>query len=140
MEYLGPFLLVQLRIWPRFSRFLSQFKVLINFLTLSRQRHVVEMLNMAQRPYSSVILDVTNDAKITTETSPKARLKARMSANHAPVAIETTADNCAAVCTIFIRLPGQKRKPVCLGSALIVQPKESLFLNKPTGRIAQQNL
>lgn len=115
-----------------------------NFLH-HRQRYAVEMLNMAQRPYSSVTLDVTADPKTPTESqnSPKSqRTKSDKSENFVPVAIETTSDNVAAVCTIFVRLPEtkQKRRPVCMGSALISAPKQSIFLNKPAQRVAQHNM
>lgn len=104
----------------------------------ARQRHVVEMLNMAQRPYSAVMLDVSQPSE--TQNSPKTRPKAKTTSNYVPVAIETTSDNIAAVCTIFVRLPGQKRRPICLGSALISHTKQNMFLNKPPARIAQHNV
>lgn len=100
------------------------------------------MLNMAQRPYSSVILDATFEI-IPESQSHKMGNKNKSTinkkdSNYAPVAIETTANSLAAVCTVFVRLPGQKRTPVCLGSSLIVQPKNNMFLNKPPPRISQQ--
>lgn len=102
---------------------------------------MVEMLHMAQRPYSPVILDTTleNPPELQSLKSGS-RNKSSLSrkGNIAPVAIETTADGLAAVCTIFVRLPGHKRSPLCLGSALIVQPKNNIFLNKPPPRISQQ--
>lgn len=100
------------------------------------------MLNMAQRPYSSVILDATSEnhpesqSQKTVNKSKSATSKKDI--NYVPVAIETTSNNMAAVCTAFIRLPGYKRTSVCLGSALIVQPKNNMFLNKPPPRISQQ--
>ncbi|KAL7013836.1 hypothetical protein ACKWTF_015609 [Chironomus riparius] len=102
----------------------------------ARQRYAVEMLNMAQRPYSSVLLDVTPELQPESQSSPKTIKK---SDNYVPVAIETTSDNVAAICTIFIRLPETKlkRRPVCMGSALISAPKQNAFLNKPTQRVAQ---
>lgn len=103
---------------------------------------MVEMLNMAQRPYSSVILDVTsdqlNESQFQKATSKRRSHNLKKDCNYVPVAMETTANNLAAICTIFIRLPGQKRKLVCLGSSLIVQPKNNNFINKPSLRIAQQ--
>lgn len=101
------------------------------------------MLNMAQRPYSSVILDTTFESLLETTQSHKASSKGKSSLNkkdnnYVPVAIESTANGLAAVCTVFIRLPGHKRTLVCLGSSLIVQPKNNAFLNKPPPRISQQ--
>jgi hypothetical protein len=95
------------------------------------------MLNMAQRPYSAVLLDVTPESHVIE--SPKTK---RSCANYVPVAIELTSNNIAAVCTVFITLPGQKRRNVCLGSTLISTSasKQNIFLNKPAQRIAQQNV
>lgn len=100
------------------------------------------MLNMAQRPYSSVTLDVTPECQSDSQSSPKTRNKTERSDNYVPVAIETTADNVAAICTVFVRLPEtrQRRRPVCMGSALISAPKQSVFLNKPAQRVAQHNM
>lgn len=100
------------------------------------------MLNMAQRPYSSVILDTTFENLLETQ-SHKATNKSKSSlnkkdSNYVPVAIETTANCQAAVCTVFVKLPGHTRTLVCLGSSLIVQPKNNIFLNKPPPRISQQ--
>lgn len=109
-------------------------------LRRARQRHVVEMLNMAQRPYSTVLLDASRELAPSSgenENSPKIKVKNN---NYVPVAIEMTSDNIAAVCTIFVRLPGQKRRPVCLGSALISHTKQNVFLNKPPARIQQHNV
>ncbi|KAG5668747.1 hypothetical protein PVAND_016674 [Polypedilum vanderplanki] len=111
-------------------------------LRRARQRHVVEMFNMAQRPYSSVMLDVSRELPTESQNSPKTRQKTKLANNYVPVALETTSDNIAAVCTVFIRLPEtkQRRRPVCLGSTLISAPKQNIFLNKPQARIAQHNV
>lgn len=96
---------------------------------------------MAQRPYSAVILDTTEERHLESQTSKTiAKLKTlhKKDMNIVPVAIETTSNNLAAVSTVFIRLPGHKRMPVCLGSSLIMQPRNNMFLNKPPARIAQQ--
>lgn len=96
---------------------------------------------MAQRPYSSVIVDSTTDINPESQSQKAGRTKTTINkkdGNYVPVAIETTADSQAAVCTVFVRLPGHKRTPVCLGSSLIVQPKNNQFLNKPTPRVSQQ--
>ena len=102
----------------------------VNDMRRARQRHVVEMINMAQRPYSSVTLDVSQSTSNVRRFSK---------ANYVPVAVETTADNVAAVCTIFVGLPGHKRRPVCLASTLIAHTKQNVFVNKPPSRFAQQN-
>lgn len=94
------------------------------------------MLNMAQRPYSSVMLDTTVESQ-TLKTNKNKLTVNKKDSNYVPVAIETTANNVAAVCTVFVRLPGHKRTPVCLGSSLIIQPKNNMFLNKPPPRISQ---
>lgn len=100
------------------------------------------MLNMAQRPYSQVILDSTREnfpeaQSQKTVSKNKSTLNKKFDVNYMPIAVETCSDHQAAVCTVFIRLPGQKRN-VCLGSSLISQPKNvSIFLNKPL-RISQQ--
>lgn len=100
------------------------------------------MLNMAQRPYSSVILDVTVENHHESQ-SQKTSTRNKSTLNKkdiiiSPVAVETTFDGLAAVSTVFIRLPGLKRTAVCLGSSLIVQPKNNIFLNKPPPRVSQQ--
>lgn len=94
------------------------------------------MLNMAQRPYSSVMLDSSNESQSQKTNKNKLTVN-KKECNYVPVAIETTANNSAAVCTVFVRLPGHKRTPVCLGSSLIIQPKNNMFLNKPPPRISQ---
>lgn len=104
----------------------------------ARRRHVVEMLNMAQRAFSSVILDTSSEDQPQRTSSKSKTVVSKKDNNYLPVAIETTADGQAAVCTVFIRLPNQRRQPVCLGSSLIIQPK-NLFLNKEH-RISQQNV
>lgn len=99
------------------------------------------MLNMAQRPYSSVILESTveNHPESRMQTVSKIKsISGKKDVNIVPVAIETTSNNLAAICTVFVKLPGHKRTSVCLGSSLIVQPKNNIFLNKPPPRISQQ--
>lgn len=65
-----------------------------------RRRHVVEMITMAQRPFSNVILDSTNDSieSQTQKTSQKTKSsQIRKDSNICPIAIETLANNQAAV-------------------------------------------
>lgn len=103
----------------------------------ARRRHVVEMMNMAQRAFSSVILDASNESPSQKTIAKGKTATNKKDSNFVPVAIETTSNGQAAVCTVFIRLPGHRRS-VCLGSSLIAQPKQSMFLNKASPRISQQ--
>jgi hypothetical protein len=119
-----------------------RYTIKTNKLLFIRRRHVVEMMNMAQRPYSSVILDSTRE-NLSEAQSQKTVIKNKSmlnkkDINYMPIAVEITSDNQAAVCTVFIQLPGQKRN-VCVGSSLILSPKNvTVFLNKPLPRISQQ--
>lgn len=97
---------------------------------------------MAQRPYSSVMLDSTRENLLEAQSQKAVSKKSALNKkdmNYFPIAVETlSAHYQASVCTLFIRLPGQKRN-VCLGSSLITQPKNvAMFLNKPLPRISQQ--
>lgn len=118
------------------------FNFILIYFYFIRRRHVVEMLEMAQRPYSSVILDTTAEKHPESQTQKTVgKMKPTLNKkdlNIIPVAVETTANGIAAVSTVFIRLPGEKRIAVCLGSSLIIQPKNNFFLNKPPPRISQQ--
>lgn len=69
-----------------------------------RRRHVVEMITMAQRPFSNVILDSTLEnvsesqaQKTLTKLKP---LTNKKDANVCPIAIETTSNNQAAVSVV----------------------------------------
>lgn len=105
----------------------------------ARRRHVVEMLHMAKRPFSTVTLYFGDGPEITpvplrrrgrgnaSGASSTKHIAASGSSNRPsvlasvrPVAIEPTADGLAAVCSVFISLPGKSRGPVslALGSAL----------------------
>lgn len=89
---------------------------------------------MAQRPYSSVIFDCTK----TQMTAIKNKPTIKKEIHNIPIAIETTSDNLAAICTLFIQLPCHK---VLLGSSLIAQPKHiAIFNSKQFHRISQQNV
>jgi multipile epidermal growth factor-like domains protein 8 len=105
----------------------------------ARRRHVVEMMNMAQRAFSSIILDATNEGQSQKTVGKNKTAICKKDSNYVPVAIESTANGLAAVCTVFIRLPGHRRQQMlCLGSCLIAQPKNNIFLNKAPPRISQQ--
>lgn len=97
-------------------------------LRRARLRHVVEMLHLARRPFASVQLCVSN-----TGTPPHTRRRVLRGANSKnlstniyqnirPIAVEPTVDNSAAICTVFVCLPGTgKSSPVIsLASALVV--------------------
>lgn len=96
----------------------------------ARLRQVVEMLHMARRPFASVSLQLNASA---TGTPPHTRRRALRGASSKylntnsfqsirPIAVEPTVDNSAAVCTVFVRLPGNgKSAPsISLASALVV--------------------
>lgn len=91
----------------------------------ARLRQVVEMLHMAKRPFASIQLCVAH-----TGTPAQARRRAlrghtsKHSGAHAfdirPIAVEPTVDNLAAVCTVVVRLPGNKSTTsVALASSLV---------------------
>lgn len=91
----------------------------------ARLRHVVEMLHMARRPFASVQLSVAS----TGTPQPHTRRALRVSnpkhqnAGVRPIAVEMTADNSAAVCTVFVRLPGRGKSShpmIALASGLVV--------------------
>lgn len=96
-------------------------------LRRARLRHVVEMLHLARRPFASIQLCVSS-----TGTPPHSRrrilrgasskqLSANIYQNIRPIAVEPTADNSAAVCTVFVRLPttGKSSPSIGLASALV---------------------
>lgn len=92
----------------------------------ARRRHVVEMLHMAKRPFSSVTILYDRDKNEHSPTSPQRKRRRNKITNfHSdvrPVAVEPTDDGIAAVATVFIRLPGGRQAPVKLGlgSSLIL--------------------
>lgn len=92
----------------------------------ARLRHVVEMLHMARRPFASIQLSVMNTGT-PLPPPPNTRRALRVTnSKHTngvrPIAVEMTADNSAAVCTVFVRLPGatSKTPSISLASALVV--------------------
>lgn len=91
----------------------------------ARLRHVVEMLHMARRPFASVSLSVANTDTQQPQTRRALRVGGQSKYQNVgvrPIAIEMTADNTAAVCTVFVRLPGSGKSSniVSLASALVV--------------------
>lgn len=89
----------------------------------ARLRHVVEMLHMARRPFASVQLCVLNTGTPQPHTRRALRTnnsKHNTNAGIRPIAVEMTADNSAAVCTVFVRLPSNGKSPtISLASALV---------------------
>lgn len=92
----------------------------------ARLRHVVEMLHMARRPFASVQLCVSNTGTPQPHTRRALRVNSSKHTTNTgirPLAVEMTADNSAAVCTVFVRLPGTgpgKSPNISLASALVV--------------------
>lgn len=106
-------------------------------LRRARLRHVVEMLHMAKRPFATVHLAISHSGMsesgntTNTPTQPRRRPgrgygskqpSSRALPSIRPVAVEPTADNLAAITTVFIRLPGKTKSPVsiAMGTALVV--------------------
>lgn len=89
----------------------------------ARLRHVVEMLHMARRPFASVQLSVDNSTipQPHTRRALRANSSKHQSGGIRPIAVETLADQSAAVCTVFVCLPGGGKRPsISLASALVV--------------------
>lgn len=95
----------------------------------ARLRHVVEMLHMARRPFASIHLSVSTQFSTPQHTRRRALrgssskyLASNNLQNVRPIAVEPVADNSAAVCTVFVRLPGNGKSSqnISLASALVV--------------------
>lgn len=88
----------------------------------ARLRHVVEMLHMARRPFASINLSVANTGtpQPHTRRALRGNSSKHINAGLRPIAVEMTADNSAAVCTVFVRLPGAGKSNIALASALVV--------------------
>lgn len=113
----------------------------------ARLRHVVEMLHMAKRPFATVQLAVSHSGMsgsgntTNTPTQLRRRPGRGYSSKHQtvrtlpdirPVAVEPTADNLAAITTVFVRLPGKTKSPVsiALGTALVVMNTRQFPVNQ----------
>lgn len=89
-------------------------------------RHVVEMLHMAKRPFASVQLSVQpNGTPVQARRRPlRGNSSKHLQSAHdiRPIAVEPTADNLAAVCTLVVRLPGNQKPTtsIALASTLVV--------------------
>lgn len=88
----------------------------------ARLRHVVEMLHMARRPFASVSLSACTGTTPQPQTRRGLRNQSKYQNSVRPIAIEMTADNTAAVCTVFVRLPGggKSHPAISLASALVI--------------------
>ncbi|XP_049313887.1 multiple epidermal growth factor-like domains protein 8 [Bactrocera dorsalis] len=109
-------------------------------LRRARRQHVVEMLHLAKRPFARVFLTAGALDMESPQPAPSsarsvrnitgARSRHAAAGTHAPeillIAIEPTADNLAAVGTVFVSLPGRHKAPLsmALGSALITYPRQ----------------
>lgn len=102
----------------------------------ARIRHVVEMLHMAKRPFGRINLSL--DSPGETPASHRKRVRSKHHAAQqlqqdiAPVALEPTADNVAAVGTVFVRLPGKQKSQItlALASSLVVLTRSHTTYNR----------
>jgi multipile epidermal growth factor-like domains protein 8 len=87
----------------------------------ARRRHVVEMLHMAKRPFAKITLTMGSCTESPTQNRKRRKQQPQSSHTVTPIAIEPTADNLAAIRTVFVRLPGKYKAPVrlAIGSSLI---------------------
>ncbi|XP_063697443.1 multiple epidermal growth factor-like domains protein 8 [Culicoides brevitarsis] len=118
----------------------------------ARRRHNIELIHMAQRPFSCIDLHLGPDLTPVTHRRRKSR-SASSSTHHGSsitqqhahtFAQEFCSDGHAAVATVFIRLPGRQKAPINLsmGSTLISTSnsrrcKRAVVANQQQ---AQQNL
>lgn len=85
----------------------------------ARRRHNIELIHMAQRPFSVIDLYLGPDQITPSNRRRKSRSTAQQHAH--TIAQEFCSDGHAAVATVFIRLPGKQRAPIniSMGSTLI---------------------
>lgn len=103
----------------------------------ARRRHVVEMLHMAKRPFGRINLTLDSPSETPASHRKRSRSKHLAQAQQlqqdiAPVALEPTADNVAAVGTVFVRLPGKQKSQVtlALASSLVVLTRNHTTYNR----------
>lgn len=102
----------------------------------ARRRHVVEMLHMAKRPFGRINLSLDGPSETPASHRKRARSKhmasAQLQQDIAPVALEPTSDNVAAVGTVFVRLPGKQKSQVtlALASSLVVLTRNHTTYNR----------
>jgi hypothetical protein len=95
----------------------------------ARQRQLVEMMDMAKRPFAKIILN------LTPTMEKKSRKRSSKSSQHTvPIVLEPTFDGLAAVGTVFVQLPCIHKTPVsmALGSALLLN--KNLGANRAQSR------
>lgn len=97
-------------------------------LRRARRRHVVELLHMAKRPFSTIYVSVYPETETPGPVRRRGRSKSvTISLNDVRlITIEPTFDNLAAIGTVMISLPGKYECPntLTLGSALITLPRQ----------------
>ncbi|XP_058820306.1 multiple epidermal growth factor-like domains protein 8 [Topomyia yanbarensis] len=100
----------------------------------ARRRHVVEMLHMAKRPFGRINLSLESPSETPASHRRRGRSKHSplIQQDIAPVALEPTSDNVAAVGTVFIRLPGKHKSQVtlALASSLVVLSRNQTTYNR----------
>lgn len=89
-------------------------------LRRTRRRHHIELRHMAKRPVACIDLYMGPESHTPSHRRHKSRSSQVRQGPHM-IAQEITADNCAAVATVFVRLPGRQKAPINLsmGSALV---------------------
>lgn len=118
----------------------------------ARRQHVVELLHLAKRPFAYVFLASnsfdtdsphpttsasSNSRNVRSATGARSRNQSQSAASHSLlpevllIAIEPTADNLAAIGTVFVSLPGRYKAPLsmALGSTLISYPPRLYQVN-----------
>lgn len=85
----------------------------------ARRRHNIELIHMAQRPFSCIDLYLGPD--YITQSNRRRRSRVMAQQNAQIIAQEFCSDGHAAVATVFIRLPGKQKAPInlAMGSTLI---------------------
>lgn len=100
----------------------------------ARRRHVVEMLHMAKRPFGRINLSLESPSETPASHRRRGRSKntPHIQQDIAPVALEPTVDNVAAVGTVFVRLPGKHKSQVtlALASSLVVLSRNHVTYNR----------
>lgn len=87
----------------------------------ARRRHNIELIHMAQRPFSCIDLYLGPDQITPSNRRRKYRASPVQQQQAHTFAQENCSDGHAAVATVFIRLPGRQKAPINLsmGSTLI---------------------
>lgn len=113
-------------------------------LRRARRRHVVELLHMAKRPFSTIYVSVNPELETPGPLRRRGRSKSMaISGNDIRlITIEPTSDNIAAIGTILISLPGKYECPntLTLGSALITLPRQYPLNTRITRRRRGSNI